>query len=178
MRRSDPAVRMTSRASRLRMISASGFLVLLLVAVPTSASAETASYTDITLRFTEGCTGTGSLRLTKGGYTETEPLTWSRDKPIHHEFFSGGFELPYHLRLKDADGTLLFETALTLRGIRYQYSATLDCTTVPYRLALPDTATAVPAEERESLTSVAVIATASVLVMLAFARTARRRRTT
>jgi hypothetical protein len=147
------------------------------MAAPTTAWADSESYTDVTLRFTEGCVGSGSLRLPKGGYTETEPVTWSGDKPIHHEFFSGGFSLPYHLRLKDADGTLLFETELTLRGIRYQYSATLDCTAVPYRLALPDTATAAPASEPASLTSLAVVATASVVAMLAFAGSLRRRRT-
>jgi hypothetical protein len=169
---------MKSSVFRLRAMGASGFLVLLLMATPMSALADSESYTDVTLRFAEGCAGTGFLRLTKGGYTETEPVTWSRDKPIHHEFFSGGFSLPYHLRLKDADGTLLFETELTLRGITFQYSATLDCTTVPYRLALPDTATAHSRVESTPLTSLALIATAGLLVVLAFTRTARRRSTT
>jgi hypothetical protein len=95
------------------------FLLVMAASSPVGAVEGTQTDVDVTLKFGAGCIGSGTVEIwDPGGRTDMgeaihrTPLAWSPGYTIRIRTAFGGAAGP-HLRLMNAQGTLLVEIALT-----------------------------------------------------------------
>ena len=133
--------------------------ILVAVALALGIAGPIAAITQPSVRwsvsFEAGCTGTGYQELfnqERPDHVQRHAVEWTSSRPIEsHRFLNiAGNEDVVFWRLIGADGkTVLFEAPFSFaynRRFLYELDAHLDCSTIPYRLALPGTdTTALPA---------------------------------
>jgi len=125
-------------------------------AAPTAA-ADVEDVVQVEFRFRPGCNGSGYVGFAevgtdpRQGASERGVFEWGPDQPVVTEAFVASEGADVEVLLFDAElGATLFSGRPIPRDgsdETYLLSVTLDCSTIPYRVAMPETATARATDE-------------------------------